>query len=289
MRIKYLHHAAYASPDPERLAQHYTDVLGLELAAESRGTFYLRCNQEHHCLAIVPGKARRLHHLSFLLPDTRSVRAAADELQRRGIEVQTRVEDELGQGEAIRFRDPRGNGIELVAEVEQIGRTLPPAPVRPLSLQHVFLMTKDMEQSEAFYTDVLGFKMSDQVTGGDLKVRWLRCNPIHHTVALVLAPVEGVNHYAWEFADIGELKRMCDHLQGRGLGLVYGMGRHGVGNNLFAYYEDPDHNMHELLAEMELIYDDERRPHRDWVFEQAVNLWGILPEARFIERPPAED
>lgn len=289
MQIKYLHHAAYASPNPERLAQHYSEVLGLERVAESQGTFYLRCNQEHHCLAISPGKARKLLHLSFILPDTQSVRAAADDLRRRGINVQTKVSDELGQGEAIRFQDPRGNGIELCAEMEQIRRPLPPAPMRPLSLQHVFLMTKDMEQSESFYMEVLGFKMSDRVTAGDRKLRWLRCNPVHHTVALVLAPVEGVNHYAWEFADVGELKRMCDHLQARGGGLIYGMGRHGVGNNLFAYYEDPDRNMHELLAEMELIYDDQRRLHQDWVFERAVNLWGILPEARFIERPPAED
>lgn len=289
MQIKYLHHAAYASPNPERLAQHYSEVLGLERVAESQGTFYLRCNQEHHCLAISPGKARKLLHLSFILPDTQSVRAAADDLRRRGINVQTKVSDELGQGEAIRFQDPRGNGIELCAEMEQIRRPLPPAPMRPLSLQHVFLMTKDMEQSESFYMEVLGFKMSDRVTAGDRKLRWLRCNPVHHTVALVLAPVEGVNHYAWEFADVGELKRMCDHLQARGGGLIYGMGRHGVGNNLFAYYEDPDRNMHELLAEMELIYDDRRRLHQDWGFERAVNLWGILPEARFIERPPAED
>ena len=64
----------------------------------------------------------------------------------------------------------------------------PSAP--PFSLNkigHVVLMVENLERSIAFYTGVLGFKVSDiigedRMPGGMI---FMRCNPDHHGIALV--------------------------------------------------------------------------------------------------------
>ena len=60
-------------------------------------------------------------------------------------------------------------------------------PFRIGKLGHVVLNVRDVERSTRFYTEVLGFEISDvypeaMVPGGMV---FLRCNPDHHGIALV--------------------------------------------------------------------------------------------------------
>ena len=85
---------------------------------------------------------------------------------------------------------------------------------------HVVLNVQDVERSTQFYTEVLGFQISDvypeeMVPGGMV---FLRCNPDHHGIALVgstNAPAENVelNHIAFEVATLDEVLRARDHLR----------------------------------------------------------------------------
>ena len=84
-------------------------------------------------------------------------------------------------------------------------------PFRIGKLGHVVLNVRDVERSARFYTQVLGFQISDvypeeMVPGGMV---FLRCNPDHHGIALVgstNAPAENVelNHIAFEVATVDE-------------------------------------------------------------------------------------
>ena len=47
---------------------------------------------------------------------------------------------------------------------------------------------------------------------------------------------------------------------------IWGIGRHGPGNNLFSYYEDPAGNLFEIYAELEQVPDDEA--------PSEVRFWG---------------
>ena len=48
-----------------------------------------------------------------------------------------------------------------------------------------------------------------------------------------------VNHYAYDLADWGELKKTCDHLWKNDVPIIFGPGRHGPGHNIFIYIPDP--------------------------------------------------
>src|SRR6516164_4347405 len=91
-------------------------------------------------------------------------------------------------------------------------------------LGHVVFNVRDVERSARFYTEVLGFQISDvypeeMVPGGMV---FLRCNPDHHGVALVgsltaEAPNVELNHIAFEVATLDEVIRAHDHLRRHGV------------------------------------------------------------------------
>jgi len=58
----------------------------------------------------------------------------------------------------------------------------------------------------------------------------------------------------------------------RRIPLMWGPGRHGPGNNIFIFVEDPDKNWIEISAELEIMYD---RPAKNWPHEEyTLNSWG---------------
>src|SRR6201984_1160933 len=97
-------------------------------------------------------------------------------------------------------------------------------PFRICKLGHVVLNVRDVERAARFYTEVLGFEISDvypeeMVPGGMV---FLRCNPDHHGIALVgsmtaEAPNIELNHIAFEVATPDEVVRAHDHLRRHGV------------------------------------------------------------------------
>src|ERR1700739_4490789 len=97
-------------------------------------------------------------------------------------------------------------------------------PFRIGKLGHVVLNVRDVEQSARFYTEILGFQISDvypeeMVPGGMV---FLRCNADHHGIALVgsmTAEAKNVelNHVAFEVATLDEVISARDHLRRHGV------------------------------------------------------------------------
>jgi catechol 2,3-dioxygenase-like lactoylglutathione lyase family enzyme len=71
-------------------------------------------------------------------------------------------------------------------------------------------------------------------------------------------------------------------LQLRNVPITWGPGRHGPGNNLFIFFDDPDGVRIELTCEVERVYDNFDYPaERIWSDSSgALNLWGTAPEWR---------
>jgi catechol 2,3-dioxygenase len=76
----------------------------------------------------------------------------------------------------------------MALDVEKLRKMTPPngMPFKIQRLGHVVVMVTDLERSVKFYTQVLGFKVSD-VYSEDLQpggFAFLRCHTDHHTIAL---------------------------------------------------------------------------------------------------------
>ena len=91
-------HVVLQVTDLERATQFYTHVLGFKVSdvypeeMMAGGMVFLRCNSDHHCLALVgqgDGKNsnRELHHLAFEVPTLAEVVRARDRLQQYGATI----------------------------------------------------------------------------------------------------------------------------------------------------------------------------------------------------------
>lgn len=143
------------------------------------------------------------------------------------------------------------------------------SPARVKKIGHLVFNVSDMERSIKFWTDVMGFSVSDQNERGMV---FLRSGPDHHTIGLAETRERrprkdgelGFNHCAMEVGSIAELFAMRDHLKENGIPIVF-EGRRGAGCNVGIQFVDPDGNMIELYVAMDQIgWDGQSRPHDQW-------------------------
>ena len=195
-----------------------------------------------------------------------------------GDTIEQREYEEPGHGPGLCCRDPEGNRIELYAAMETVESELPPREVRPVKFGHLTLQVTQIDRTLRFFTDALGFRLSDTVQDA---LAWLRCDADHHGVALLSATLPKPHHYAYELEDWNAIKKICDHLWQNDVPIIYGPSRHGPGHNLFVYVPDPAGNIIELFSEIDLIHDDEEYQPQDWEnCPRTVDAW------RAMEPPP---
>jgi catechol 2,3-dioxygenase-like lactoylglutathione lyase family enzyme len=158
-------------------------------------------------------------------------------------------------------------------DVDELKRLARPKgmPFRIGKLGHVVINVRDVARSVRFYTELLGFEVSDiypdeMVPGG---MAFLRCNPDHHGIALVgsqNAVSENVelNHIAFEVATLDEVIRARDHLRRHGVTIDF-EGRRRAGCQLAVEFRDPDNHRLEIYWGIDQIGSDGRaRPAEEW-------------------------
>jgi catechol 2,3-dioxygenase len=154
----------------------------------------------------------------------------------------------------------------------------PPFQLRKIG--HVVLNVSDLERAVAFYTRVLGMRVSDRypdemVPGGMV---FLRCNADHHGVALVggapAADRSTLNHFAFEVATLQEVFRARAWLRTQGVPIQF-EGRRRAGCQIAIEFQDPDGNNLEIYWNIDQVGPDGRvRPPSEWkqarTLEEAV-------------------
>ena len=153
----------------------------------------------------------------------------------------------------------------------------------PRRLGHVNCLTGAIDANLAFYTDVLGMKISDWL--GVVGV-WLHIDAEHHVMALVETGAPHFHHLAFDVVDIGKMRDLLDHLARHGRWVSWGPTRHGIAGNIATYVriiEEPCHV--ELYCDMEQLADDhEPRVYPDDRYSS--NTWGPLPPRSYFRFDP---
>lgn len=302
VKVKRLAHVGLWTTDVLSQARFYHHILGLDVRSASENatdeeieldeaTMFLSLGEESHSLGLFNDKrptstnGRRsirrtpLHHLSFEVDTDAELAALAARLNMAGVELTLEPRDggESDQGDTLWFNDPDGNRVEIAAKPDNLltpGRGSR-AGWRPQSLQHVALYTPHLEAMVEFYTEALGFDISDWL----LRERaWLRCNQNHHTIMFIQGQ-PGIDHIGFAVPDGGELLSRADHLSQQQIPLLWGPGRHGTSGDLFIRFADPEGIHFELSTGIQQYYErDVTAPPRLWhTRAMALNLWGILP------------
>lgn len=143
-------------------------------------------------------------------------------------------------------------------------------PVQVKKFGHLVYEVSDLERSLQFWTEIMGFHISDRNERGMV---FLRYGSDHHGIGLVeckgrtRAP-DGERlqfaHLAMEVADVDTLFRCREFLRQRGVRMTF-EGRKGPGGNMGIEFEDPDGYGFELYVGMDQIGPEGRsRPSLQW-------------------------
>src|SRR6266568_773183 len=225
IKVTKLAHVGLAPKDLDKSAAFYTERWGLEPIDEHGHKKFLRAEgPEHHILTLTEGGGG-LDHFAFHVASADEIDRAADVLAEKGVEIVTPPTKELepGVAKALRFKDPEGNVVELVAGVDTVNDPYGPRDVKPQALNQV----------------------------ADFMTFW-RCDTNHHSLALAQSHEgkTGLHHAAFELKDWEEFMRAVFWMGERRIQRMWGPGRHVAGNNLFSYYFDPEGNVVEYTAEV---------------------------------------
>jgi catechol 2,3-dioxygenase-like lactoylglutathione lyase family enzyme len=282
-RLRALRSVTLCSPASRDAADFYTEVWGLERVESDGGSTWLRgTGAEHHVLELASAEANRLGKLSFAVATPQEVDEAARRLHALGVPLHTEPGrlDQVGGGYGLRLVDPEGRLVELSADLLAVPRRDPDGhPAVPRKLAHVVLNTTDIDGMCAFYTDVLGMRVSDW---SEHQMAFLRCNADHHVIAFNAAEWVSVNHVAYEMPSIDHFMRGLGRLRHHGMLPLWGPGRHGPGDNTFSYFADPAGLVCEYTSEVAQVEEDA------WLCQ----VWRRVPELSDLwgtAGPPSRD
>ena len=272
-------HVGLRVPDVAGTADFYGRVLGLVVQDRlPAGGLRLGWGQGHHVLDLLPGE-QSLDHYGFEVRDADGLGRLRERFARAGLPVTELdpgyVDAAVGAAAGLAATDPDGTVVHFHGPVQRQGENAADPGRRPVKYQHITLGTADVPRMVAFFTGVAGFRISDQLKDGGFA--WLRSNRDHHTLAVVQTGQGGdIDHYSYDLAEWEDFKSWCDRLTDEDVRESWGPGRHGPGNNLFVFFDDPAGNHIELSAEMEKFHDDRASyvPRRWDAAPTTVNLWG---------------
>jgi 3,4-dihydroxy-9,10-secoandrosta-1,3,5(10)-triene-9,17-dione 4,5-dioxygenase len=258
--IRSLGYLRISSADPGAWREFGTRVLGM---AEGRGpdpaAVYLRMDDFPARLIVVPGDRERLLATGWEVASERALDEIAHGLDAAGVMVTSGDASELADrrvGGLLRADDPSGNSLEIFC-----GAALDSRPaISPYGtsfvtggqgLGHVVLPATDDEETLAFYTALLGFRLRDSMRlpgeffgrpagSGPVWMRFLGCCPRHHSLALApMNPAAGIVHLMIEVSTLDDVGLALDRCRRRNATVSSTLGRHANDLMVSFYVQTP--------------------------------------------------
>jgi catechol 2,3-dioxygenase-like lactoylglutathione lyase family enzyme len=296
IRVQRIGHATCTTPDLERQAAYYTDVVGFAATERSRDRVILATRLGHEVLVLERGSEARCARLSFEIAPG-SLADAGPQLARLGIAAERRSGITPAIEDAIVFTDMKGTEVELFADARPPKAIAPTQGIAPMKLGHVAFIVPDAKAVTDFYVEHLGFRVSDWMEDF---FSFLRCNTDHHAANFRTGAKIFMHHIAFELKDWAHLGVACETLGLHKRPILWGPLRHGIGHNIAIYHRDPDDHIVEFYTEMdqmkneELGYFDPRPWHEDrpqrpkvWTRDAGAMVWGTPPAPDYLRsRPP---
>ncbi len=188
--------------------------------------------------------------------------------------------------------DPGGVPTELVTALRRAEAPFHSAVVPAgfvgdeLGLGHLVLTAPDPAATRAFYTEVMGMRVSDHIRttffGHDVDLTFLHANPRHHSLAFGGPQRKRIEHFLLEVADIDEVGKAYDRTIRAGHPIHLTMGRHPNDEMLSFYARTPSRFHFEFgWGGKQLDMDSD---HEVRVFDH-ISTWGHQPPAFAFGRP----
>ena len=283
-------------PNPDATSAYYVDFGLTRSNASTTAATWLATRDGGDQLEIVHAPRRRLERIGIGVHDADDVDRIDRSLQALGISAER-------TDQSMMVRDPSSQltvSVEVAPHLEQtpVTQELTNGPgradragtraeaisrdedVSPRKLGHIVIGSINYEQTQRFFVEGLGFKVSDQIAG---RGSFLRCSTDHHNVLIQQTPLNFLHHTAWEVDDVDEVGRgatamLVENPERH----VWGLGRHHLGSNFFWYLKDPAGNFSEYYSDLDCIVDDALWEPSEVAGARGLYSWGPPPPPSFL-------
>ena len=253
LRYLQLAHVKLAVTDLERAYAFYTRLPGLEAipGAPADGV-RLHVGDDSTTLELAAGGRAGLRGLAFQMESA----AALEEL--RGVLDRERMPwADVGAG--VRITEVH-TGAQIDFALPTSGRRRATGGAIE-GFGHIVLRTPAYREAIAFWRDVLGFRLSDEIEG---RISLLRCfpNPQHHALGIANGRHRMFHHLNFRVRDGTDLEAIARDFVAQGVRIASGPGIHAPSGNHFLYFYDPDGLTLELATSNERFVEGRERAPR---------------------------
>lgn len=259
----------------DEAARFYETVWGLQpVDGRNDARFFRGTAPYHHVLGLHRGVQPAVIRIVFDVADRAAVDALHRAISATGCATGApAVLAAAGGGYGFGCKDPDGRNLAFVCECADHADGAD-KPDRPRKIAHVNLNARDFDASLRFFTATLGFRVIDE----NAPLWFLHCaNRDHSSIVLARTNLPTLNHVAFEMPELDSVMRGMGRMKENGYPIEWGPGRHGPGNNVFAYFCGPDEIPVEYTAEVEQV-DESYMPRGSdfWKFAPGrSDRWGI--------------
>lgn len=263
-------------PDPAGAATFMTDIWGLA-PAEVRGTtHYLRGSGTFPYLVAFEEGEEGVRSTTFVCSED-ELAALKARVTAKGWAARPVVSNDPGDGHGVLVELPEGTILRFLSGTAEVapldGHAKATKRVMPVKLTHVVFNAADAEACGGDVEEVLGFRVSDRTKA----MVFVRCNDSHHSTAFARAGFASLNHIAFEMDDLDAVMRGIGFMRDHGFAPAWGPGRHGPGDNVYAYFIAPFGPVIEYSTAVEKVSEDHHPgTPDDWTWPEArIDQWGI--------------
>ena len=259
------------TPDFEGAADFLLNIWGMAEAERRDDVIYLRGSGTlPYLIALHEGDNPYVRSVTWLC-DNSDLEDIARRVGESGLNAAPTQSEDPGAGKGLLVELPEGEIFRFLAGSQDAAPI--EGPDLPVKLTHVVCNSTDAEATADVVEKVLGFRVSDRTKG----MVFVRCNESHHSTAFARAGFSSLNHVAFEMEDLDAVMRGIGRLRDHGLAPSWGPGRHGPGDNAFAYFISPFGPVVEFSTAVEIVPEDYQAGNpEDWTWpENRIDQWGM--------------
>jgi 2,3-dihydroxybiphenyl 1,2-dioxygenase len=293
-------HLGYLVIETEKFAEWRRfgrDAIGMHLDETLPGVMRFRLDDNECRFLLQRGPAEDTTALGWELDDHATFDTIAARITSHGVPLTEGTAEETalrGVERFVRFPGPNGLAQEMYVNAG--------TAAAPLSLGveggfitgvdgmgHVAIATKKPQQMRGYYNSVFDARLSDYIeetiNGLKFKIRFLRVNERHHTIAIAsmnllpLNPIRTrVQHCNVQVADLNDMTLAYQRVKQLGFDMTLSVGQHTNDKELSFYAMTPSGFEWELGWNPIVVDESTWEP----TTHQGISIWGHTQEGRAI-------
>lgn len=268
------------------------DGIGMHVDRDDRDSLRFRLDDHHARIRVQRGPAEDVVAVGWQVDDDTAFELLTSRVADAGVSAEQASPVQasaLGVGRRLRVPGPKN----LPQEIYTLGEGSPESLRLGASgfvtgtggMGHIAITSRRPEMMRGYYANLLDARLTDyideKIHGVKLKIRFLRLNDRHHSVAVAatrplrLDPIRTrIQHVNIQVADLEDVSASYERLRALGFSMAWGIGQHTNDRELSYYAITPSG------FEWEVGWNPITIDEKTWKSKtiEGISVWGHRPE-----------